>query len=179
MRIRNGFLRNLFFVGFLILVMTRVVMMTWFLPGLIWYDIFWSEIVWGFGEQGGIPPQRIPGNTPRERNTHMFFMSFVVAEDVKGARIHSIINVIHFHNTFWLKALSRDTMNSFKGDEVYLKVLWFGKYRILKSGYFWTPGRCCFVQASWMSRIIILFRWCCHTTILQGPIYVQYTVSPF
>ena len=73
-----------------------------------------------------IPPPSPPGiiwNTPRERNTHKFFMSLFVAEDAKGARIHSIIYVIHFHNTFWLKALNGDPTNSFQRDEVYLKVL--------------------------------------------------------
>lgn len=50
-------------------------------------------------------------------------MSLFVAEDAKGARIYSIIYVIHFHNTFWLKALNGDPTNSFQRDEVYLKVL--------------------------------------------------------
>lgn len=70
-----------------------------------------------------ISPPGIIWNTPRERNTHKFFMSLFVAEDAKGARIHSIIYVIHFHNTFWLKALNGDPTNSFQRDEVYLKVL--------------------------------------------------------
>lgn len=75
------------------------------------------------GDACYIIPPRYYMEHPRERNTHKFFMSLFVAEDAKGARIHSIIYVIHFHYTFWLKALNGDPTNFFQGDEVYLKVL--------------------------------------------------------